>query len=313
VAARAGLTCPACGGAILPWRSVAGGEPSDPFEYELLRCVSCGTAVTAGAPPAAEAYESGQYALARPRFPRAIHGVQRVVTRQPVRFLQRAGLQPGARVLDVGAGPGRLVEALGAAGYDAHGIEPSQRSVALAHAAGRDVEQRGISDHSDSGLNAAVLWHVLEHLDDAPAALATVRSWLRPGGLLLVGVPNAASLQAEIGGDAWFHWDAPRHRIHFTANGLRLLLGRSGFELVAMHHWVLDQNLHAMWMAILTQMGMSPGFPFHFLKRNIDVTPKDLAVSALGVPLVPAAVALEGAAALIRRGGTVAVVAQLRQ
>jgi SAM-dependent methyltransferase len=213
-------------------------------------------------------------------------------------------------VLDVGAGPGRLVEALGAAGYDAHGIEPSRRSVALADAAGRHVEQRGISDHSDSGLDAAVMWHVLEHLDDAPAALATVRGWLRPGGLLLVGVPNAASLQAEIAGDNWFHWDVPRHRIHFTAKGLRVLLSRSGFELVAMHHWVLDQNLHAMWMAILTQMGMRPGFPFHFLKRNIDVTARDLAVSALGVPLVPAAVALEAAAALMRRGGTVAAVAR---
>jgi SAM-dependent methyltransferase len=295
---------------MLPWRSVPGGEPSDPFEYELLRCESCGTAVTVGAPPAPEAYESGQYALARPRFSPAVDKVQRIVTRQPVRFLQRAGLQPRARVLDVGAGPGRLVAALGAAGYDAHGIEPSRRSVALAHDAGRDVRQRGISDHSDSGLDAAVLWHVLEHLDDAPAALATVRSWLRPGGLLLIGVPNAASLQAEIGGDAWFHWDVPRHRVHFTAEGLRVLLGRSGFEMVAMHHWVLDQNVHAMWMAMLTQLGMRPGFPFHFLKRNIDATPRDLAVSALGIPLVPAAVALEAAAALMRRGGTVAAVAR---
>jgi SAM-dependent methyltransferase len=304
-------TCPACGGATVPWRSVAGGEPSDPFEYELLRCASCGTAVTAGAPPTPEVYESGQYALARPRFAGAIDRVQRVVTRQPVRFLQRAGLQPGARVLDVGAGPGRLVAALGAAGYDAHGIEPSQRSVALARDVGRDVQPRGIAEHSDSGLDAAVLWHVLEHLDDPAAALATVRSWLRPGGLLLIGVPNAASLQAEIAGGAWFHWDVPRHRVHFTATGLRLLLGRSGFEVAAMHHWVLDQNLHAMWMAILTQMGMRPGFPFHFLKRNINPTPRDLATSALGLPLIPAAVALEAAAAMMRRGGTVAAVARV--
>jgi SAM-dependent methyltransferase len=298
---------------MLFWRSVPGGEPSDLFEYELLRCESCGTAVTAGAPPAPEAYESGQYALARPRFSRAVDGVQRLLTHQPVRFLRRGGLRPGARVLDVGAGPGRLVSTLNSAGYDAHGIEPSRRSVALARGAGRDIDQRSIFEHSDSDLDAAVLWHVLEHLDDAPAALARVRTWLRPGGLLLVGVPNAASLQAEIGGDTWFHWDVPRHRLHFTAEGLRVLLGRSGFEVVAMHHWVLDQNVHAMWMAMLTQLGMRPGFPFHFLKRNIDATPRDLAVSALGIPLVPAAVALEAAAALMRRGGTVAAVARLRQ
>jgi predicted SAM-dependent methyltransferase len=212
----------------------------------------------------------------------------------------------------VGAGPGRLVEALVSAGYDARGIEPSRRSAALAHQAGRAVEQHGISSHSDSGLDAAVMWHVLEHLDDAPGALATVRSWLRPGGLLLVGVPNAASLQAQIGGDAWLHWDVPRHRVHFTADGLSRLLGRSGFDIVRTHHFVAEQNLHGMWIAMLTRMGMRPGFPFHFLKRNIDVQARDVALTALGVPLLPGAVLLEAGATLVRRGGTVAAVARAR-
>jgi SAM-dependent methyltransferase len=310
VAPRAGLTCPACGGGLTLWRSVEGGEPSDPYQYGLSRCASCGTAVTEGDPPPAEAYEQGQYGLARPRAAGPIDRVQHVVARQPVRFLRRAGLADGARVLDVGAGPGRLVEALRAAGYEASGIEPSRRSAALAHQAGRDVERRGLDEHSDSGLDAAVMWHVLEHLDDPGAALATVRGWLAPGGLILVGVPNAASLQAEIGGDTWFHWDAPRHRVHFTADGARRLLGRSGFEVVRTHHLVIEQNLHGMWMAILGQMGMRPAFPFHFLKRNIDARPLDLALTALGVPLLPLALAAEGVAAGLRRGGTVAVVAR---
>jgi hypothetical protein len=68
-----------------------------------------------------------------------------------------------------------------------------------------------------------------------------------------------------------------------------------------------------MWMAMLTRLGMRPGFPFHFLKRNIDATGRDLAISALGVALIPGAAALEGAAALLRRGGTVAAVARAGQ
>jgi SAM-dependent methyltransferase len=266
--------------------------------------------VTDGEPPTAEAYESGQYALGRPRLPGPVAAFQRFVARQPVRFLSRAGLEPGARILDVGAGPGRLVAALNAAGFRATGIEPSQRSFALAHHAGLPVERRDLFEHVDSQLDAAVMWHVLEHLDDPPTALATVRGWLRPGGLLLVGVPNLASLQAEVAGDAWFHLDAPRHRIHFTADGLRRLLVRSGFEVVRTHHLVLEQNLHAMWFALLARLGMRPNFPFHFLKRNIDARGRDLALTGLGLPLIPVAALLEGSAALTHRGGTVAVVAR---
>ena len=302
--------CPACGGGLVPWRGIRGGEPSDPDEYELERCASCGSAVTDGPPPAADAYESGQYSLAKPRMAGPVAAFQRAVTRQPVRFLRRAGLERGARVLDIGAGPGRLVGALDEAGYSARGIEPSRRSAALAHQAGHSVERRGLYDHTESGLDAAVMWHVLEHLDDQPAALATVRAWLRPGGLLLVAVPNLASLQAEIAGDDWLHFDAPRHRIHFTADGVRRLLVRSGYEVVRTHHFIWEQNIHGMWLAMLTQLGMRPGFPFHWLKRNIDAKPKDVAITALGIPLIPVAAIAEGGAALVHRGGTVAVVAR---
>ena len=311
--ARTGLStriCPACGGGLIPWRSIPGGEPADANEYKLERCASCGSAVTDGRPPAGDAYETGQYAQERPRLAGPVDGFQRFVTRQPVRFLRRAGLEPGARVLDVGAGPGRLVEMLGDSGFRAAGIEPSQRSVALARQAGRRVEQRDLFDHVDSGLDAAVMWHVLEHLEDPATALATLRGWLRPGGLLLVGVPNLASLQAEVAGKAWLHLDAPRHRVHFTADGLRRLLVRSGFEIVTTHHFVLEQNIHAMWFALLTRLGMRPGFPFHFLKRNIDARPRDLALTMLGLPLLPVAALAEGGAALVHRGGTVAVVAR---
>jgi SAM-dependent methyltransferase len=295
---------------MVAWDSVPGGEPADTDTYALVRCASCGSAVTLGEPPPPDAYERGQYALTQPRFAGSIAAIQRSVARQPVRFLKRDGLERDGRVLDIGAGAGRLVEALRSAGFDARGIEPSRRSVALAVQAGAAVERRGLDEHNDSELDAAVLWHVLEHLDDPPHALATVRAWLRPGGLLLVGVPNLASWQREIAGSSWLHFDAPRHRVHFTADGLRRLLDRSGFEVLHTHHWVLEQNIHAMWLALLTRLGVRPGFPFHFLKRNIDPRARDLVITTLGLPLIPLAALLEAGAAVTRRGGTVAVVAR---
>ncbi len=224
-------------------------------------------------------------------------------------MLRRAGMRRGSRVLDAGAGAGRLVEALASAGYAAEGIEPSARSAALAQAAGRAVRPERIEDHRDEGLDAVVLWHVLEHLEEPRAVLEQVLRWLRPGGLLLVGVPNIASAQARIGGAGWLHLDAPRHRVHLTPAGLEELLRQGGLEPVHTHHAVWEHNPAGMWMALLTCTGMAPGLPFHMLKRNARPRPRDLALLAAGVPLAPVAVALELAAAAARQGGTVAAVA----
>jgi SAM-dependent methyltransferase len=303
--------CPACGaGPLEPWIDVRSGEPSDPRRYPLLRCARCGSAATGGPPPGPEVYEAGMYSPGEPRARGLVAAYQRATVGQQVRILRRAGLAPGARVLDAGAGRGRLVAALRAAGYDARGIEPSRRSAGMAEAAGEPVQLRSIEEHREEGLDAVALWHVLEHVDDPRATLDRLRGWLAPGGLLLLGVPNPASLQARIGGDGWLHFDAPRHRSHFTPLGLERLLERSGFHPGRIHHLVWEQNPHGMWMAMLTRLGMRPGFPFHLLKRNIDPRPRDLALMALGVPLAPVALATELAAAAMRRGGTVAALAR---
>ena len=275
-----------------------------------MRCSGCATGVTAGPAPGPGAYEEGVYALRAPRGRALVRLLQRATVAQPARALRSAGLQPGGRVLDVGAGTGRLVEELRRRGYDAYGIEPSERSLAIAEAAGRPVIRGAIEEHEESGLNAAALWHVLEHLDEPLSALVRVRSWLRPGGFLLVGVPNLASAQARVAGDSWLHFDVPRHRVHFTPDGLVTLLGRAGLEPVRTDHYVWEHNPAAMWMALLSRAGMASGLPFHLIKGTVSASPRDLALLTAGVPLLPVALGLEAVAAALRRGGTMSVVAR---
>ena len=224
--------------------------------------------MTAGEPPGPEAYEQGVYRPGEPRAAVLLRGVQRAAATQPVRLLERAGLPRGARVLDAGAGGGRLVAALARRGHDAYGIEPSARSRERALRAGLDVRAETLHEHDASGLDAVVLWHVLEHLDDPLGALERLRAWLKPDGLVLLGVPNRESAQARIAGSGWLHFDAPRHRVHLTPRGLESLVRSAGLEPTAIRHIIWEHNPAGMWMALLTRMGMAPGLPFHLLKRN---------------------------------------------
>ncbi len=158
-------------------------------------------------------------------------------------------------------------------------------------------------------LDAVTLWHVLEHLDEPGAALARIAGWMRPGGAILVGVPNLASLQARLGGERWYHLDVPRHRVHFTVAGVQALLRRSGFEVVRTHHVLAEHNPFGMWQSLLNRVTTTPSYLYNLLKRNAPLRSPDLLVSALGVPLAPVAALAELAAAAAGRGGTVAVLA----
>jgi predicted SAM-dependent methyltransferase len=198
-----------------------------------------------------------------------------------------------------------------AAGYEAQGIEPSARGVEAASAIGVPLRHATIDQASigAESLDAVTLWHVLEHLDHPAEALARIADWIRPGGALLVGVPNLASVQARLGGERWYHLDVPRHRVHFTVTGLHALLRRSGFEVVGTHHVLAEHNPFGMWQSLMNRVTTTPSYLYNLLKRNAPIGSPDLLVTALGVPLMPIAALAELMAGAAGRGGTIAVLA----
>ncbi|MDQ6806959.1 MAG: class I SAM-dependent methyltransferase, partial [Actinomycetota bacterium] len=191
-------------------------------------------------------------------------------------------------------------------------IEPSERGVTAARAIGATVEQATIeaADIDPGSLDAVTLWHVLEHLDDPGAAVARIATWLAPGGALLVGVPNLASLQASVGGERWYHLDVPRHRVHFTAAGIDALLRAHDLTPVGTYHLLAEHNPFGMWQSLVNRLTAHQSYLYSLLKRNAPARSPDLAITALALPLAPVAAIAELAAGLARRGGTIAVLAK---
>jgi SAM-dependent methyltransferase len=309
--------CPVCeAGELRAWRSATASDPqlAGAETYELDRCEECGSAVTLGGPASAQAlYEGGTYASARRGLGGLVGPLRRLADRDRMRFL--AGLPPGARVLEVGAGDGAFVARLAAAGFEARGIEPSAAGRARAARIGARVEGGSAEDAEVAAASedAVVLWHTLEHLEDPAASLRRAGGWLRPGGRLIVAVPDLASLQARIGGDRWFHQDVPRHRTHFTAPGLRRLLERCGYRVVRVRHLLVEQNPLGMWQTLLNRLTVERDFAFRMLKRDLPPAPAivralDLAITVVaGALLAPVAVVAELVAGLAGRGGTMVV------
>lgn len=305
--------CPACAVAELaPWRRASASDPqlAGSAGFELARCPSCGSAATLGV-AAPGLYEAGTYAPARGLLAPLAAPLRALADRDRMRFVR--DLRPGERVLEVGAGDGRFVARMRAAGLDAWGIDPSPaaREAALGlgvEVVGASVEQAAVEPASQGGV---VVWHALEHFDEPAEALRSIRRWLRPGGTLVVAVPNLAGLAARIGGDRWFGQDVPRHRSHLTPAGLRALLERTGFRPGRLRQLVVEQNPLGMWQTLLNRLTRERDFAFRLLKRDLaGISPatrrRDLAVTAIaGAALVPVAIGLELAAGAAGYGGSI--------
>jgi len=273
-----------------------------------IRCDRCGAATTHPWPSPAEldAAYGGWYRPAAGRF--AGPG-DAVLGRTRARLAGRlAALAPPGPVLDVGAGDGALVRALRAAGREAIGLE--RGAPGAAEVASADVEGVG------GEWAAVVFWHSLEHLPRPAAALAHAAALLAPGGVLVVAVPNAASLQARAFGDRWFGLDLPRHLVHLPAPALTRRLTELGLTVERVSHGRGGQILFG-WLHGL--VGALPGHPdLYDAIRRAEARRRPLSRAArrraLGAAVALAPVAAAGAAAEVaaRRGGTVYLEARRR-
>jgi SAM-dependent methyltransferase len=188
-------------------------------------------------------YPDEYYGEPGTKFQPLIEGLVRLIGARHIGFLSR-DLVPGARVLDIGCGRGVLLGALADRGFEVHGVE-----ISLEAARGADprAEIRIASKLADAGYEGSsfdevIIWHVFEHMDDPRGTLEEVRRLLKPGGRVVIAVPNFGSAQARWTGAAWFHLDLPRHLYHFPLPALREMLRQTDFDVVSEHHFSLRQN-----------------------------------------------------------------------
>ena len=136
----------------------------------------------------------------------------------------------GGRLLEVGCGSGKQLEAMADAGWDARGVDFDPEAVAAARSRGLDVAVGDVRDlHLPAAsFDAIVMAHVLEHVFDPVGLLTECARLLKPGGRLVSITPNADSLGHRIFRRAWRGLEPPRHIVIYTPDALRLACARAG-------------------------------------------------------------------------------------
>ena len=153
------------------------------------------------------------------------------------------------RVLDVGCGWGELMETLVAslpaqqrARVTPHGVDISRHLARLSdekftplggrcvHASASDGVQRFAEGYFD----IIVMASYLEHEASPLAVLANCRKRLKPGGSIVVKVPNFACFNRILRGPRWSGFRWPDHVNYFTPETLRALAVQAGLDVVRM-------------------------------------------------------------------------------
>ncbi len=152
-----------------------------------------------------------------------------------VDWLQKAGLRPNARVLDVGCGAGKTLLNMALGGMpEPTGVDPFINET-LRYDCGVTVHKASLDEFVVGRVSSFdfIMFHSsLEHLTDPLAALCLAQQMLSCGGRVLVTVPVADSWAWHHYREHWFALDPPRHIHVFTNRAMEILSRGAGLAVI---------------------------------------------------------------------------------
>jgi SAM-dependent methyltransferase len=200
---------------------------------EFLECEACGLVWIDPLPTREEvearyrtAYSSGEYAA----FAKAHETRDLISDHRLARVLEVA--KPG-RWLDVGCSTGSFVAAALRAGCAAEGLDISREAVEIARDNGLIAHHGRVEDFEPTlPYDTITAFDVLEHSTAPRAFVKRLRGWLRPGGHLVLTLPDVHSIYPKLlMGRHWFYYWPDEHLFYFDPDTVTRLLSEEGFSV----------------------------------------------------------------------------------
>jgi 2-polyprenyl-3-methyl-5-hydroxy-6-metoxy-1,4-benzoquinol methylase len=244
--------------------------------FTIVQCQDCEFQFTNPRPDAAHIgkyYESDAYVSHNSGAQGLINRVYNVArfftVRRKVALITKLNGGRAGRLLDYGCGTGHFLAGAKKAGWQVTGLEPNARARQdAAERVGQPIQEpTALTKLAPNSFDTITLWHVLEHVHALHKTLDELIAALKPGGKLLIAVPNVESLDAQHYRQDWAAYDVPRHLYHFSASTMRRLLARHKLAT----QQVMSLPLDAYYISMLSERNRSPeraGGPLVVLKAG---------------------------------------------
>jgi SAM-dependent methyltransferase len=156
----------------------------------------------------------------------------RIATKDP-------GFPAPGRMLDLGCGSGWFLRDMRDKGWEVHGVEINSAAAELGRRqaqldifAGTIQQANFPTDHFDYVRSN----HSFEHITCPNETLEEIRRVLRPGGKLMIGVPNVAGLNARLFQEYWWYLGAPVHPFTYSVDTLSRFLKKHEFGILEVNY-----------------------------------------------------------------------------
>jgi SAM-dependent methyltransferase len=200
----------------------------------LLRCPACDFAFIPSAPEE-DLYGEDYFADYDGDDYRAAEPARRFESRRRLDLLEHH-LPPPAQLVEIGAAAGFFLDEARERGYECVGVELNEEMAAHARdALGLEVRAGRVEDVElgEGAFDGVCAFHVLEHMSAPVDAVSAMRAALRPGGIIVIEVPNAGSEVARRQGKDWPALKIPHHVGQYGPRSMTALLDGAGLEPVA--------------------------------------------------------------------------------
>ena len=111
--------------------------------------------------------------------------------------------------------------------------------------------------------------HVIEHLDNPNGSLQKIHNILKPNGKIVIGTPNAKTIDRILFRKYWDGWDTPRHIYVYNYKNLKALLEKNGFKNISVHYEIYS-IFHRSLINIYKYKNKNPNKITKFLSSRIN-------------------------------------------